>query len=110
MTLTTWKHWSLLSVRTNKVQSIRDFYIDSLKSDPIAHYAEMIGAVAVIIGSSILTWTVLTPRPDIFVPFYFVGSCASFFGAYRRGLPWVLVLTGWFIIMNMIALSRLYIV
>ena len=91
------------------MQGIKDFYRNSLTSDPIAHYAEMIGAVSVIIGSSILTWTVLAPRPDIFIPFYFMGSCASFYGAYRRGLPWVLLLTGWFIIMNIIALSRLYI-
>ncbi|MGY8865242.1 MAG: hypothetical protein ACKVJK_06380 [Methylophagaceae bacterium] len=92
------------------MNSVLAFWRDSLKADPIAHYAEMLGAVAVIIGSSILTYTVLEPRPEIFIPFYFVGSCASFFGAYRRGLPWVLILTGWFIIMNVIALSRLYIV
>ena len=92
------------------MQAIKDFWNNSLASDPVAHYAKMLGAVAVIIGSSILTWTVLTPRPDIFIPFYFVGSCASFFGAYRRGLPWVLILTGWFIMMNIIALSRLYII
>ncbi len=92
------------------MQNIKDFWTDSLRSDPVAHYAEMLGAVSVIIGSSILTYTVLDPKPDIFLPFYFVGSCASFFGAYRRGLPWVLILCGWFIIMNSIALGRLYIV
>ena len=91
------------------MQTIREFWLESLHSDRVAHYAEMIGAISVIIGSAILTYTVLEPRPDIFLPFYFVGSCASFYGAYRRKLPWVLILTGWFIIMNGIALSRLYI-
>ena len=64
----------------------------------------------VIIGSSILTYTVLSPRPDIFVPFYFVGSSTGLYAAILRKTPWVTVLTGWFTIMNTIALYQLFLI
>ena len=90
------------------LKRIKQFWINSYKSDPMAFYLEMVSAVAVIIGSGILTYTVLSPRPDIFIPFYWVGSIAGFFGAYRRMSAWVMVLTSWFITMNSIALWRLF--
>jgi hypothetical protein len=68
----------------------------------------MISAVSVIIGSAILTYTVLNPRPDIFIPFYFVGSVTGLVGAYFRKSAWVMVLTAWFSIMNTIALYQLF--
>ena len=87
---------------------IVDFWKNSYNTDPLAFYLEMISAIAVIIGSAILTYTVLNPRPDLFIPFYWVGSIAGFFGAYRRMSAWVMVLTAWFIAMNTIALVRLF--
>ena len=60
-------------------------------------------------GRAILTWTLLNPRPDIFIPFYWIGSVTGFFGAYYRGSAWVMVLTAWFTTMNTIALWRLFI-
>ena len=84
------------------------FMRDSHSSNPKAFWWEMISALAVIIGSAILTWTVLDPKPEIFIPFYWAGSIAGFIGAYRRTLPWVMVLTFWFIMLNSIALWRLF--
>ena len=70
----------------------------------------MISAIAVIIGSAILTYTVLNPRPDIFVPFYAVGSAMGLWGAVLRQAAWVVVvLTTWFTAMNSIALYQLFI-
>ena len=63
---------------------------------------------AVIIGSGILTWTVLDPRPDIFIPFYWIGSLTGVVGAYYRLSSWTLILCSWFTIMNSIALWRLF--
>lgn len=90
------------------LKKIINFWKQSYRTDPFAFYSEMISAISVIIGSSILTYTVLNPRPDIFVPFYFIGSCFGFLGAYRRQAAWVMVLTTWFIAMNSIALYRLF--
>ena len=56
------------------LNSIKQFWIDSYKTSKTAFYFEMVSAVSVMIGSAILTYTILAPRPDIFVPFYWVGT------------------------------------
>ena len=89
--------------------SIAEFFRKSYVSHPLSFNLEMVSAITVIIGSAILTWTVLEPRPDIFIPFYWIGSVTGFFGAYYRGSAWVMVLTAWFTTMNTIALWRLFI-
>ena len=90
------------------MEKIKQFWITSYKTDPTAFVFEMASTILVIIGSAILTWTVLDPKPEIFIPFYWAGSIAGFIGAYRRTLPWVMVLTFWFIMLNSIALWRLF--
>jgi hypothetical protein len=90
------------------IERIKKFWIDSYKTNIIAFYYEMISAVTVIIGSAILTYTVLAPRPDIFIPFYWIGSITGMVGAYYRMSSWILVLTMWFTMMNTIAMWRLF--
>ena len=90
------------------IDSIKAFWIDSYQSHKLAFYCEMISAIAVLNGSMILTYTVLDPRPDLFLPVYFVASTTGFVGAYYRKSAWVMVLTFWFTIMNTIGLWRLF--
>ena len=89
--------------------SIAEFFRKSYVSHPLAFNLEMVSAITVIIGSAILTWTVLEHRPDILITFYWIGSLNGYFGAYYRGSAWVMVLTAWFTTMNTIALWRLFI-
>ena len=91
------------------MEKIKNFWVNSYNSNKVAFYFEMVSAITVIIGSAILTYTVLEPRPDIFIPFYFIGSATGFVGAYYRNSAWVMVLTFWFTIMNTVALYRLFI-
>tara|TARA_B100001057_G_C22789006_1_gene926805 strand:- start:985 stop:1260 length:276 start_codon:yes stop_codon:yes gene_type:complete len=91
------------------MNTIIKFWKNSYNSHPTAFYYEMISAITVIIGSGILTFTVLDPRPDLFIPFYWLGSTTGFVGAYYRNSAWVMVLTFWFTAMNTIALWRLFI-
>jgi hypothetical protein len=88
--------------------SIKKFWTDSFKSNPMAFYFEMASAITVIIGSAILTYTVLDPRPDLFIPFYWIGSATGLVGAYYRMSAWIMVLTAWFTLMNTIAMWRLF--
>ena len=88
--------------------SIKNFWVHSYSQIVTAFYYEMLSAITVIIGSAILTYTVLAPRPDLFIPFYWVGSVTGFIGAYYRMSAWVMVLTAWFTTMNTIALRRLF--
>ena len=91
------------------IDPIIKFWGDSYKTNVIAFWFEMISAITVMIGSFILTYTVLDPRPDIFIPFYWIGSVTGVIGAYYRMSSWILVLTAWFTIMNTIALWRLFV-
>ena len=91
------------------MNKIINFWKQSYSSHPIAFWFEMISAISVMIGSFILTYTVLEPRPDIFIPFYWIGSVTGVVGAYYRMSSWILVLTAWFTIMNTIALWRLFV-
>ena len=51
------------------IDPIIKFWVDSYKTNVIAFWFEMISAITVMIGSFILTYTVLDPSPDIFIPF-----------------------------------------
>ena len=79
--------------RNNKlINAVKQFWIDSYKTSKIAFWFEMVSAVSVMIGSAILTYTILAPRPDIFVPFYWVGTVSGIIGAYYRMSSWTLIL------------------
>ena len=91
------------------MEKIKNFWLNSYNSNKVAIYFEMVSAITVIIGSAILTYTVLAPRPDIFIPFYWIGSLTGILGAYYRLSSWTLILCSWFTIMNTIALWRLFI-
>jgi hypothetical protein len=91
------------------MNKIIEFWQESYRSNPLAFWIEMMSAICVMTGSAILTYTVLAPRPDIFVPFYFVGSVTSLIAAVMRKAAWIVVLTAWFSTMNIIALYQLFI-
>ena len=91
------------------MNSVVSFFKESHSTNPKAFWWEMFSALSVIIGSAILTYTVLEPRPDIFIPFYWIGSLTGVFGAYYRLSSWTLILCSWFTIMNTIALWRLFV-
>ena len=91
------------------MKKIIQFWRESYTSNPTAFWIEMFSAICVMTGSAILTYTVLAPRPDIFVPFYFLGSVTSLVAAVMRKAAWIAVLTTWFSTMNIIALYQLFI-
>ena len=91
------------------MKKIIHFWQESYTTNPTAFWIEMVSAICVMTGSAILTYTVLAPRPDIFVPFYFVGSTTSLVAAVMRKAAWIVVLTTWFSVMNLIALYQLFI-
>ena len=91
------------------MNAVIKFWRDSYTSNPTAFWIEMFSAISVMTGSAILTYTVLAPRPDIFVPFYFFGSVTSLIAAVMRKAAWIVVLTAWFSTMNIIALYQLFI-
>ena len=88
---------------------IKKFIKDSYTFSPLAFWCEMVEATFLITASAILTFTVLDPATKIFIPLYFVGSVLGVISAVIRKAAFVIVLCGWFTIMNAIALVQLFI-
>lgn len=84
-----------------------NFFKETYQLSPIIFYAELIEAILLIGASAILMLTILDPATEIFIPLYFVGSLLGFIASTLRRAGFVMILTGWFTIMNFIALTRI---
>ena len=73
----------------------------------IFFYAELIELVLLVGASIVLTVTVLDPATQWFIPLYLVGSIFGLTSAILRRAGFVILLCGWFTMMNMISLVRL---
>jgi len=88
---------------------VKKFIKDSYTFSPLAFWCEMIEAILLITASAILTFTILDPATKLFIPMYFVGSALGVVSAVIRKAAFVILLCGWFTIMNAIALVQLFI-
>tara|TARA_B100001287_G_C22594552_1_gene487401 strand:+ start:795 stop:1076 length:282 start_codon:yes stop_codon:yes gene_type:complete len=82
------------------MQKIKDFWINSYKSDKVAFAFELISFVFTVGASLTLALTALNPNMLIVYPAFFVGSVTQCYASYRRGAAWVMLLTGWFVCVN----------
>jgi len=79
---------------------IRDFWIDSFKSDKIAFGFELVSFVFTVAASLTLALTARDPNMLVIYPFFFIGSVTQCYAAVRRGAAWVMLLTGYFAVVN----------
>jgi hypothetical protein len=82
------------------VNSIIDFWKSGYKSDKIAFYLELLSFIFTVGASATLAFTADAPDMRIVYPFFFIGSVTGCLGYYRRKLAWPMLLTGWFVIVN----------
>ena len=87
---------------------IINFFKQSYAKDRLAFYAEIVETTVLIIASAILSFTILDPATEIFIPLYLLGSILAVFSTYRRGSS-AIVLCTWFTIMNSWAFIHLFI-
>ena len=87
-----------------------DFFKESYRLSPFAFYCELLEAVLLISASAILTYTVLDPATKIFIPLYLIGSILGTISTVIRRAGFAIVLCGWFVIMNTIAMVQLFII
>ena len=78
------------------MQKIKDFWINSYKSDKIAFAFELISFIFTVGASMTLALTARDPNMLIVYPAFFVGSVTQCYAATRRGAAWVMLLTGYF--------------
>lgn len=82
------------------MKKIKDFWINSYKSDKIAFAFELVSFIFTVGASMTLALTALDPNMLIVYPAFFVGSVTQCYAATRRGAAWVMLLTGYFAVIN----------
>ena len=90
------------------ITKVKNFVKESYQQSKVAFFCEMAEATFLISASAILTYTVLAPATKIFIPLYYIGSILGIISAIIRKAAFVIVLCGWFTVMNAIALWRLF--
>lgn len=88
------------------IQKIKNFFAESYRTDPVATYFEIVETILLIAASATLTFTVLDPATEIFIPLYLIGSLCAMVSTWRRKSS-AFVLCTWFTIMNTVALTTL---
>ena len=82
------------------MQQVKDFWVKSYRSDPVAFGFELTSFIFTVIASVILADTANAPNMLIVYPGFFIGSITGAYAYYRRGLAWPLVLTSYFAVVN----------
>ena len=82
------------------INRIKDFWVDSYTSDNTAFYFELVSFVFTVYASLTLAINADNPNMLIVYPGFFIGAVTQVYAAYRRGAAWVMLLTGYFAIVN----------
>ena len=86
---------------------IISYFGETYRLSPVIFYAELIELILLVGASIVLTVTVLDPATQWFIPLYLVGSIFGLTSAILRRAGFVILLCGWFTMMNTISLARL---
>ena len=89
------------------IKRIISYFGETYRLSPVIFYAELIELVLLVGASIVLTVTVLDPATQWFIPLYLVGSIFGLTSAILRRAGFVILLCGWFTMMNTISLVRL---
>ncbi|MBR20373.1 MAG: hypothetical protein CMA64_09575 [Euryarchaeota archaeon] len=91
------------------MEHVVNYFKESYRLSPFAFYCELGEAIVLIIGSAVLSFTILNPATHIFVPLYLVGSILGLISTYIRRSS-AIVLISWFVAMNFWAFLQLFII
>ena len=82
------------------MQKVKDFWINSYKSDKIAFSFELVSFIFTVGASMTLAFNARDPNMLIVYPGFFVGSVTQVYASWRRGAAWIMLLTGYFACVN----------
>ena len=85
---------------------IQKFWINSYQSDRTAFRCELISFVFTVMASMILAITAADPDLTLVYPGFFIGAIAQCYASYRRGAAFVMILTGYFSVINVFGYGR----
>lgn len=80
--------------------NVKRFWIKSYQSDGIAFYFELVSFIFTVGASLTLAITAADPDLTIVYPAFFIGATTQCYASYRRGAAFVMVITGYFSIIN----------
>jgi hypothetical protein len=88
------------------MQRFREFWSASFRSDPWAFGLELISFAVTVVASFMMAFTAAQPDMTVIYPIFFVGSAASCWAYIRRGLACPVMLTTYFMAMNVYGFGR----
>ncbi len=91
------------------MNKIINYIKESHRLSPVAFYCEFVETMLLMSASVILTFTVLDPATELFIPLYLIGSILGVISTVIRKAAFAIVLCAWFVLMNSIALVQLFV-
>ncbi len=88
------------------IQRIRDFWSASFRSDPWAFALEMTSFGFTVVASFMMAFTAAQPDLRVIYPIFFIGSFAGCWAYVRRQLAWPVMLTAYFMLVNVYGFGR----
>lgn len=88
------------------MQKLRDFWSASFRTDRRAFWLELTSFVVTVIASAMMAFTAAAPDMRVIYPIFFVGSAAGCWAYYRRRLAWPMMLTAYFMTINVYGFGR----
>ena len=91
------------------INFVVNYFKESYRISPVAFYCELGEAIVLVIGSAVLSFTILNPMTEVFVPLYLIGSILALISTYIRRSSAILLIS-WFVAMNFWAFIQLFII
>ena len=82
------------------MNAIAQFWVNSYTSDKVAFGFELVSFIFTVAASLSLALTALDPNMKLIYPFFFIGSTTQCYASYRREAAFVMMITGYFAIIN----------
>ena len=79
---------------------VRSFWLRSFESDRTAFYFELVSFIFTVGASLTLAITASDPDMTIVYPGFFIGAVTQCYASFRRGAAFVMMITGYFSIIN----------
>ena len=79
---------------------VRSFWLRSFESDRTAFYFELVSFIFTVGASLTLAISARDPNMTIIYPGFFIGATTQCYAAYRRNATFVMMITGYFSIIN----------
>lgn len=84
------------------MEQIKNAVIKSYHEDRIAFFFELVGMLFTISGSALLAFTATDPNMLVIFPLYLIGSATGLYAYYRKQAIWTIVLTAYFVVINIV--------